>query len=249
MNSIQIIPLTNLALAFIPVMAVIAILIRWRLDVYNALYALFRMLAQLLMIGFFLTTLFSTQSSALIVSVLAMMIMIASWISLSSIKTHRRQLYRKAILAMTLGSGSTLFVISAGVIELNPWYEPRFLIPLGGMIFANAMNSMSLAAERLESEIEKNKSYDHARTIAFNAALIPVINSLFAVGLVSLPGMMTGQILSGVSPFIAARYQIMVMCMIFASSGLTTACFLTLIKKDFLGELSDESENRNLRSH
>jgi putative ABC transport system permease protein len=60
--------------------------------------------------------------------------------------------------------------------------------------------------------------------------MIPTINMLFAVGLVSLPGMMTGQILSGVSPFIAARYQIMVMCMIFASSGLSAACFLTFIR-------------------
>ena len=235
MNSIQTIPLTNLALAFIPVLFVIGILFNWRLDAYNAIYALIRMLAQLLMIGFFLTTLFSSQSAGLIVSILALMIMISSWIALGSIKKHRGQLYSKALLAMTLGSGSTLFVISVGVIELNPWYEPRYLIPLGGMIFANAMNSMSLAAERLESEISRNRRYDHARTIA--------INSLFAVGLVSLPGMMTGQILSGVSPFIAARYQIMVMCMVFASSGLTTACFLVLIKKDFINGLSDKLQS------
>ena len=243
MNSIQTIPLTNLALAFIPVLFVIGILFNWRLDAYNAIYALVRMLAQLLMIGFFLTTLFSSQSAGLIVSILALMIMISSWIALGSIKKHRGQLYSKALLAMALGSGSTLFVISVGVIELHPWYEPRFLIPLGGMIFANAMNSMSLAAERLESEISRNRRYDHARTIAFNAALIPIINSLFAVGLVSLPGMMTGQILSGVSPFIAARYQIMVMCMVFASSGLTTACFLVLIKKDFINGLSDKLQS------
>lgn len=64
--------------------------------------------------------------------------------------------------------------------------------------------------------------------------MIPVINGLLAVGLVSLPGMMTGQILSGVSPFIAARYQIMVMCMIFSSAGIATACFLTLSQKRIL---------------
>jgi len=66
---------------------------------------------------------------------------------------------------------------------------------------------------------------------AYRAAMIPVINSLFAVGLVSLPGMMTGQILSGVSPLTAARYQIMVMCMIFASAGISTAIFLALGRK------------------
>ena len=69
--------------------------------------------------------------------------------------------------------------------------------------------------------------------IALRTALIPIINSLLAVGLVSLPGMMTGQILSGVSPLIAVRYQIMVMCMIFGSAGITSAIFLHLIKKHF----------------
>ena len=243
MNPIQTIPLANLALAFIPVLFVIGILFNWRLNAYNAIYALTRMLAQLLLIGFFLTTIFSSESAGLIVSILALMVVISSWIALGSIKQHRRQLYVKAMLSMVLGSGSTLFIISFGVIELHPWHEPRYLIPLGGMIFANAMNSMSLAAERLESEIRRNRRYKPARNIAFNAAMIPIINSLFAVGLVSLPGMMTGQILSGVSPFIAARYQIMVMCMMFGASGLTTACFLMLIKSDFVNGLSDKLQS------
>lgn len=232
MNSVATIPLSNLALAFVPVAFVIGILFKWRLNAGNAIYAMFRMLGQLLLIGFFLTTLFNSQSAALIVSILALMVAIASWIALGTVKTHRRQLYLKASIAMTLGSGSTLWVISMAVMELQPWYEPRYIIPLGGMIFANAMNSLSLAAERFDAEISNDKPYIQARNTAFNAALIPIINSLFAVGLVSLPGMMTGQILSGISPFIAARYQIMVMCMLFASSGLTTACFLVLIKKE-----------------
>jgi putative ABC transport system permease protein len=72
--------------------------------------------------------------------------------------------------------------------------------------------------------------YTKARGIAMRAALIPITNSLFAVGLVSLPGMMTGQILSGISPIIAIRYQIMVMCMIFSAVGLSSAIFLIYIK-------------------
>jgi len=67
------------------------------------------------------------------------------------------------------------------------------------------------------------------------AALIPIINALFAVGLVSLPGMMTGQILSGVSPLVAVRYQIMVMAMIFEASGIATAVFLLLARDVFMG--------------
>ncbi len=96
------------------------------------------------------------------------------------------------------------------------------------MIFANAMNAISLAAERFTSELAHQQTYPQARNIAFGTALIPITNSLLAVGLVSIPGMMSGQILSGITPVIAARYQIMVMCMLFASAGLSTALFLTL---------------------
>ena len=99
------------------------------------------------------------------------------------------------------------------------------------MIFANAMNTVSLAAERYESEREVH-DYIEARHTALRAAMIPLINSLFAVGLVALPGMMTGQILSGVSPLVAARYQIVVMCMIFGSAGISAVCYLVLIERN-----------------
>ncbi|MHA2032017.1 MAG: ABC transporter permease, partial [Candidatus Kariarchaeaceae archaeon] len=82
--------------------------------------------------------------------------------------------------------------------------------------------------------------YEEARNIALKASLIPITNSLFAVGLVSIPGMMTGQILSGVSPLIAARYQIMVMCMVFGAAGISSAIFLAAIKSNFL--IKEKSE-------
>ncbi|MFW5447223.1 MAG: ABC transporter permease, partial [Methylophagaceae bacterium] len=84
--------------------------------------------------------------------------------------------------------------------------------------------------------LQRDVEYTKARTIAFNAAFIPVVNSLFAVGLVALPGMMTGQILSGVSPVVAAHYQIVVMCMIFGSAGLSTAYFLVLSKAIYINK-------------
>jgi putative ABC transport system permease protein len=107
----------------------------------------------------------------------------------------------------------------------------QFFIPLAGMTLANAMNAMSLAAERFETEIEQGASPDEARVTAMTTGMIPVINSLFAVGLVALPGMMTGQILSGISPLIAVRYQIMVMCMMFGGSGITAACYLWYVSR------------------
>ena len=100
------------------------------------------------------------------------------------------------------------------------------------MIFASSMNTVSLAAERFQAEIGRDIDYARARRTAFGAALIPLVNTLFAVGLVSLPGMMTGQILSGIDPLVAARYQVMVMCMIFGSAGLSASCYLVLIKRE-----------------
>ena len=232
MNNIETIPLTNLAFILIPVLLVIIIHVKWRLNTANAVYAISRMLIQLLLIGFFLNTIFASESAQITLFILAVMLLFASWIALDTVKQKRRQLFGKATLSLAVACGFTLSVVIISVLELSPWYQPRYIIPLGGMILANSMNSISLAAERFLSEINNHNNTIQARNIAFNAALIPTINILFAVGLVSLPGMMTGQILSGVSPFIAARYQIMVMCMLFASSGISAACFLTLMKQD-----------------
>ena len=133
------------------------------------------------------------------------------------------------MIAIAVGGLFNLDLITQGVLHVDPWYQPAVMIPLAGMIFSNSMNSVSLAGERLFSELEHHQDYARARNTAFQAAMIPITNSLLAVGLVSLPGMMTGQILAGTSPLIAARYQIMVMCMIFSSAGISTAIFLWLI--------------------
>ena len=229
-DSVLIIPLANLALAFIPVLVVVAILFRWSLDYRNALYAALRMLSQLLIIGYFLLFIFESDSVWLVIGVVAVMVSAASWIALGSIAERRRALYISALLSIAVGGGFVLVLITQGVLDLAPWYSPRYLIPLAGMIFANAMNTVSLAAERFYSEIQRHAKYEQARDTAFRASLIPNVNTLFAVGVVALPGMMTGQILAGVSPLIAARYQIMVMCMLFGTAGLASACFLTLLR-------------------
>ena len=105
-------------------------------------------------------------------------------------------------------TGKVTALAIGGALDLDPWYEPRFLIPLAGMIFANSMNAVSISAERFESEMERNTDYEEARATSYKAALIPIINALFAVGLVSLPGMMTGQILAGSLPIKAIKYQL-----------------------------------------
>ncbi|MCP4413997.1 MAG: ABC transporter permease [Gammaproteobacteria bacterium] len=232
-SSIQTIPLMNLAIAFIPVAVGMMILIKWSLDAKNAIYAVIRMLLQLLLIGYFLAYIFGSESAVTIIVILAVMLFSSSWIALRTIAERRLSLYWHAFLSIAFGGGLTLLLITLFVLSLDPWYLPQFMIPLAGMIFANSMNAVSLAAERFHAESQRGVPYEEARNAAIQASLIPIINSLFAVGLVSLPGMMTGQILSGVSPLIAVRYQIMVMTMIFGSSVISTAIFLTLIKKNF----------------
>ena len=238
-STIQTIPLLNLAIAFIPVVAVIIILHVWSLEPGTAVYAVFRMLVQLLLVGYLLTYIFGSDSSLLILLILFIMIMVSAWISLRPLKTKTRRLYLDMLLAIIFGGCSSLWLVTQFVLELKPWFLPQYMIPLAGMIFANAMNTVSLAAERYESELTAGKTPDDARRIALHAAMIPTINALLAVGLVSLPGMMTGQILSGVSPLIAVRYQVMVMCMVFGSSGLSAACYL------YLRNLSTRPETEN----
>lgn len=233
-NTISIIPLQNLIFAFIPVFIVIYILYKWSLDYKHSLYALFRMLVQLFLIGYLLTFIFDSDSSLLVLFILIFMVVVSSWISLRTLSIKTKELFFFAFISIGFGGGLTLFFITQAVVDIPIWYEPRYLIPLAGMTFANSLTGLSLAAERFEAEISRNVEYEEARKIAFKASLIPVVNTLLAVGVVALPGMMTGQILSGISPLIAVRYQIMVMCMIFGSSGIATALFLVLIKKNII---------------
>ncbi len=236
MTIIQTIPLNNLAYTLIPVVVVLIILYKWQMNTAQAIVAICRMLLQLLVVGYFLNTIFASESAQITLIILTVMLFFASWIALGTVRQQRRLWLKSTVLSLITASGITLIIIAVAVLELNPWYQPRYIIPLGGMILANSMTSISLAAERFQAEYKNKTRFFEARNRAFNAAMIPTINTLLAVGLVALPGMMTGQILSGVSPFIAARYQIMVMCMLFASSGISAACFLSLIKSN-LGEI------------
>lgn len=228
----QTISLSQLALAFIPASITVVILFFWTIQPGKALYAIARMLLQLSLIGYLLTYIFLAQYSVIILLILLIMLLASSWISLGVVPEKRTALFKTALFSILIGGGLTLMFITQGVLTLSPWYQPQIIIPIAGMIFSQSMTSISLAAERFQSELAHH-DIEQAQKIAMQAAMIPVINSLMAVGVVSLPGMMTGQILSGVSPLIAVRYQIMVMCMIFGAAGITSAIFLQLSSRHF----------------
>ena len=225
----QIIPELNLALAFVPVIVVLIIMARWSLSLGDKLVALARMLIQLIVIGYALTWIFALNSSAVVLLILTIMLFIASSIALRPLsKDQLKRDYWRALVAISVGGGFTLAFLVIFVLQLKPWYQANTIIPLAGMIFASAMNTVSVTAERFSMELKRDVQWLDARNQAFTAGLIPIFNSLLAVGLVTLPGMMTGQILSGVSPLIAVRYQIVVMCMLTGASGISVAVFLFL---------------------
>jgi putative ABC transport system permease protein len=224
----QTIPLPELSIVFIPTAFLLAVMFRWQLKAWVGLYANVRMLLQLLLVGYFLTYVFDTTQPIVIVVLVAVMIGVSAGIALRSFKEPGPKSYLIVLISIG-GPGLVLLaVVTQLVMEMPRWFEPNLVIPIAGMIFANSMNTVSLAAERFESEFRRGESYVIARRTALDAALIPQINILFAVGLVALPGMMTGQILSGVDPNIAVRYQIMVMWMTFGSGGIAAAIYLAL---------------------
>ena len=229
--SVQAISVTALIWAFVPAAVVIAVLIRWTSSAGTAMYAVSRMLIQLLLIGYVLVFIFEAEKAWVIALVLTVMLIAASVIAIRPIRSKGRHVLRNAFLSILIGGVPTLALVTQVVIDIEPWFLPRYMVPLAGMVFSSSMNAVSLAAERFESELARSVEYTEARGTALNTCLIPLINSLFAVGIVSLPGMMTGQILSGVSPLIAAKYQIVVMCMLFGASGMSAAVYLSLARR------------------
>lgn len=201
---------------------------RWSLSIKDGLVALARMLIQLLIIGYALNWIFAVDTPLIILSLLCIMLVVACSIALRPIKDKQLHNYRNALVAIGVGSGLTLAFIIICVLESQPWYKPDTIIPLAGMVFASAMNTVSICGERFSMELNHATCVNSAKRQAFQAGLIPLFNTLLAVGLVTLPGMMTGQIFSGVSPLIAVRYQIVVMCMITGAAGISAAIFLQL---------------------
>ena len=216
----------GLAYAFLPALVVLAIMWRWGGEVGTSVHAMLRMLVQLFVVGYVLVYIFESDNFWIIVAVVTVMIVVASWIAVRPLGSEKKHSWPFALVAIAVTSIAILALITQAVIGVEPWFSPRYVVPLAGMVVTGAMNAVSLSAERFQSEVARGESIEEARGHAYKTALIPITNMLFAVGVVSLPGMMTGQILSGVSPLIAAKYQIIVMTMFFGTGGIAAAIYL-----------------------
>ncbi len=188
-----------------------------------------RTVLQLSLVGYVLVYLFRIDRWYLVLLALLLMLAMAAREVVNRQDAKLPGLYGITGLALLVGSGLTLSYVAGLVVRVEPWYNPRYVIPLFGIIVANAMNGAALAADRLSAEMEARRAEVEAYLalgatsaeasrepvrLALRAALIPTLNSLMVVGIVALPGTMTGQILSGTSPLLAIRYQIVVMFML-----------------------------------
>lgn len=225
------IPLINLLYALLPLFFVGYFYYKWTDNKTEIAYATTRMIIQLLLVGYVLIYIFNEKNLYLGVFILSFMILVSAWITLRNTQNKSLSHFLLIIFSISFSNILHLILIMNFILDLNEFYEPRYVIPIAGMIISNSMNVLSLAIERFEKELKISESYEEAKKIAFKSALIPQINSLFAVGLVALPGMMTGQILSGIDPLVAVRYQIMIMATILSSAGISLIIYFTLFKK------------------
>ncbi|MEP7039752.1 MAG: iron export ABC transporter permease subunit FetB [Acidobacteriota bacterium] len=207
-----------------------------------------RTIVQLVLVGYVLVYIFAVDRWYITLAVLMLMLIVAVYAAIGRQKKSNPQLKWITGSAMLLGSGLTLVYVTTLVVTVQPWHNPRYLIPLFGMIVGSAMNGAALAIERLNSEMEirggeieaylalsANYVQASAQPVrqALRASLIPTVNGLMVVGIVTLPGMMTGQILAGSSPLTAVRYQIVVVFMQAAAVAITTAGVTLWYRKTF----------------
>ena len=227
------IELYNLLYLLLPLIIVWYFYKSWVKDSYEIINSTIRMIIQLLLIGYVLVYLFTNENYFLGFFILLFMMIISTLIARRNIRNKSKSEYLLILTALSISGLLHLFIIIIFVLQLENIYIPQYAIPIAGMLFANIMNSLSLGIERFEIEYKESKDFIQARAISFKASMIPQINSLLAVGLVSLPGMMTGQILSGVDPLIAVRYQIMIMAVVLSSSGMGIIIYFLLKRKSY----------------
>ncbi len=226
----ELIPIQNLLYMLLPLGIVGYYYYKWTQNSTEIFYASVRMTLQLLMIGYALVYIFKNDSWYFGFFIIIFMIIMSSFIALRNIQKKSVSAYFLIFFAIALGGTINLVLVIEFVLDLTPFYEPRYVVPIAGMIYANAMNAISLAAERYEKEIHTS-TISKAKKTALKASMMPRVNTFLAVGIVAIPGMMTGQILSGVDPLIAVRYQIVVMAMILSSAGMSVIIYLNMISK------------------
>lgn len=229
----------------------VAGLASWRLALgqeKSIAIATIRAFVQLLAMGFLLVYLFEYQSWWLVLCVLLAMVLCATQIAISRVKDKVSGLWPSVFISLFASSLSIAFIVVEGVIQPDPWYSARQLVPIAGMALGNAMAAAAVAIDRLFSDMDARSDEIFSLVAlgatpreaalpslraAVGAGITPTLATMCAAGIVQIPGMMSGQILAGADPVIAAKYQIVVLLMMSAATTLAIVmvCFLTFRKR------------------
>ena len=215
--------------------------------------AAIRNVIQLLLIGYVLKLIFNTSNLFLLAGIASIMLLVAGY------EINARQKYplkrwagfKIGTSALFLSSFSMVLLTLMVIVAPTPWYSPQYAIPLLGMLLGNTMNGISLGMDKLnqsmyqqraviEQRLMLGQDYQEAikeiRIESVRTGMIPIINSMAIAGLVSLPGMMTGQILSGTPPVEAVKYQILIFFLIASGTGFGIMLAVWMIAKRMFDE-------------
>ncbi|MEN8169416.1 MAG: iron export ABC transporter permease subunit FetB [Pseudomonadota bacterium] len=234
--------LTPLDLALASLLVVVLSLLSFRLALgisRKLLLAALRTTVQLLLIGLVLKLLFANAHPAWVGLLSVVMLLAAGRIVME--RQERRFIgwwgYGVGTLSMFLSSFAVTLITLMVILRPEPWYQPQYAIPLLGMMLGNTMNGVALGLERLTSSVHQQRGVIEARLLqgqpwceaisdirrdSMRIGMVPMLNAMAAAGLVSLPGMMTGQILAGAEPMEAVKYQILIMFLIASGTGFGT---------------------------
>ncbi|MDO5746585.1 MAG: iron export ABC transporter permease subunit FetB [Actinomycetaceae bacterium] len=211
-----------------------------------------RMTIQLVLVGYLLIYIFNNAHPAwTIIYILAMELFAIRNVYNRQSVPLSPAIKRSIALSIIIGTLVAIIYFLFVVIVVRPWFDPQYVIPIAGMLIGNSMTGIALGVSTLVEGM-----YSHKETIrqalmlgataraaakpimdsAFDSAIMPTINSMLGMGIVFLPGMMTGQILSGVSPLVAIEYQIAILLGILGAVSLTVILFIQLGYKTFFNK-------------
>ncbi|EKD08446.1 ABC transporter permease [Limnospira platensis] len=216
----------------------VALSVQLRLGLERSLaIASLRCVVQLLLVGYILEWLFALDNPWVVLAIALLMAAIAGISAVNRTSRRFAGIYWRSLLSVLVSALLITNLSVIGIIQVQPWYNPQYLIPLLGMILGNTLNGISLGLDRFMEGVVSNRngietllalgatrweaSHKQIQT-AVRTGMIPMINSMMVMGVVSLPGMMTGQILAGASPLDAVRYQIVIIFAIASASALGT---------------------------
>lgn len=233
---------------------IIVLVISWRLRLQltkTLLIAAIRTVVQLSFIGLILAWIFAREQWYEVLLILTVMTLIAGSAAKNRVKRSYKGLLIDTLLAVGISAVLVTAIAIIAILNVKPWYTPQFIIPILGLILGNSLTAISLTSNQLIDSFHEQSGriemmlslsakpfeavHEQIRSAITNG-MTPTLNSMLVVGIVSLPGMMTGQILAGADPTQAIRYQIVTMFLICVSSTLGCTINALLIYRRFFNK-------------